>query len=53
VERETLLQALEKNQWNRTRAARYLNISHKTLIYKMEKFVLGAPESLTPDSNKS
>jgi two-component system NtrC family response regulator len=53
VEKEILLQALEKNLWNQTRAARYLNISRKTLIYRMEKFALGAPEALTPDSNKS
>jgi two-component system NtrC family response regulator len=47
VEKEILLQALEKNQWNQTRAARYLNISRKTLIYRMEKFSLAPPESLS------
>ena len=26
-----------------------VNISRKTLIYRMEKFALGAPELLTPD----
>jgi two-component system, NtrC family, response regulator len=40
VEKEILLQALEKNDWNQTRAAHYLNISRKTLIYRMEKFEL-------------
>lgn len=40
VEKEILVQALEKHQWNQTRAARYLNISRKTLIYRMEKFGL-------------
>ncbi len=40
VEKEILLQALEKCQWNQTKAARYLNISRKTLIYRMEKFSL-------------
>lgn len=43
VEKEILLQALEKNQWNQTQAARYLNISRKTLIYRMEKFSLAPP----------
>lgn len=43
VEKEILLQALEKHGWNQTRAARYLNISRKTLIYRMEKFGLPAP----------
>ena len=40
VEKEIIVQALEKHQWNQTRAARYLNISRKTLIYRMEKFGL-------------
>ena len=40
VEKEILVQALEKHHWNQTRAARYLNISRKTLIYRMEKFDL-------------
>jgi two-component system NtrC family response regulator len=45
IEKEILLQALERHQWNQTRAARYLNISRKTLIYRMEKFSLMPPES--------
>ena len=40
VEKEILVQALDKHHWNQTRAARYLNISRKTLIYRMEKFGL-------------
>lgn len=40
VEKEILIQALERHEWNQTRAARYLNISRKTLIYRMEKFGL-------------
>lgn len=40
VEKEILLQALEKHSWNQSQAARYLNISRKTLIYRMEKFAL-------------
>ena len=54
VEKEILVQALEKHQWNQTRAARYLNISRKTLIYRMEKFGLapvenGSPSALPPE----
>jgi two-component system NtrC family response regulator len=45
VEKEILLQALEKHGWNQTQAAKYLNISRKTLIYRMEKFSLTAPTS--------
>jgi len=40
VEKEILLQALERHHWNQTNAARYLNISRKTLIYRMEKYGL-------------
>jgi len=32
VEKELLLRALEKHGWNQTQAAKYLNISRKTLI---------------------
>jgi DNA-binding NtrC family response regulator len=38
VEKELLVRALEKHGWNQTHAARYLNLSRKTLIYRMEKF---------------
>jgi two-component system, NtrC family, response regulator AtoC len=31
VEKEILIQALERQEWNQTRAARYLNLSRKTL----------------------
>jgi len=37
VERELILRALEKFSGNQTQAARYLDISRKTLIYRMEK----------------
>ena len=37
IERELLLRALEKAGGNQTRAARYLDISRRTFIYRMEK----------------
>lgn len=37
VERELLLRALEKFDGNQTQAAQYLDISRRTLIYRMEK----------------
>lgn len=49
VEKELLLRALEKHGWNQTRAAKYLNISRKTLVYRMEKFGL-QPASERHDS---
>lgn len=47
IEKEILIQSLEKHGWNQTHAAKYLNISRKTLIYRMEKFDLLPP---TPSS---
>ena len=51
VEKEILVQALEKQNGNQTRAARYLNISRKTLIYRMEKF--GLIERSTSEKEQS
>ena len=48
VEKELIVRALERFNSNQTHAAQYLDISRKTLIYRMEKFGLrkesGAPE---------
>jgi len=43
VEKELILRALERFNWNQTQAARYLDISRKTLIYRMEKYGLARP----------
>ena len=40
VERELVMRALHKCHWNQTKAAAYLDISRKVLIYRMEKFAL-------------
>jgi len=40
VEKELIMRALEKFHGNQTHAAQYLDISRKTLIYRMEKFRL-------------
>ncbi len=37
IEKELLIRALEKFNWNQTHAARYLDISRKALMYRMEK----------------
>ena len=44
LEREVVMQALERNQWNQTAAARFLRIPRHTLIYRMEKYEIVAPE---------
>lgn len=48
VERELLLRALRRCDWNQTHAAKYLDISRRTLIYRMEKYNLRRE---TPDRN--
>ncbi len=47
VEKELILKALEKHNWNQTHAARFLNISRKTLIYRMEK------HGIRPEPNRN
>jgi two-component system, NtrC family, response regulator AtoC len=42
LERQALLQALERNGWNVSRAARALGITRDTLRYRIEKFDLSA-----------
>jgi len=43
IEKELILKALYKCDWNQTRAARYLDISRKTLIYRIEKHGIDKP----------
>jgi len=44
VERELILRALERFKGNQTHAAKYLDISRRTLIYRMEKYGLAQEE---------
>jgi two-component system NtrC family response regulator len=44
VERDLLKAALEKHDWNQTRAAAYLDITRSALLYRMQKFGLEKPE---------
>ncbi|MEI6208998.1 MAG: sigma-54 dependent transcriptional regulator [Desulfuromonadales bacterium] len=44
LEREVVVQALERNQWNQTAASRFLRIPRHTLIYRMEKYEIASPE---------
>jgi two-component system NtrC family response regulator len=45
VERDLIQRALEKFHGNQTQAARYLDISRRTLIYRMEKHGLSSPDA--------
>jgi transcriptional regulator with GAF, ATPase, and Fis domain len=42
-EKEIILQALNENNWNQSRAARILGISERTIRYKMEKLSIEKP----------
>ncbi|MBW4057036.1 MAG: sigma-54-dependent Fis family transcriptional regulator [Proteobacteria bacterium] len=44
LEREVVVQALERNQWNQTAASRFLHIPRHTLVYRMEKYDIVSPE---------
>jgi DNA-binding NtrC family response regulator len=37
IEKDLIIKALQKFNWNQTQAARYLDISRRTLSYRMEK----------------
>jgi DNA-binding NtrC family response regulator len=43
IEKELILRALHRCDWNQTRAARYLDLSRKTLIYRIEKYGIQKP----------
>jgi two-component system NtrC family response regulator len=44
LEREVVVESLERNLWNQTAAARFLRIPRHTLIYRMEKYGIVAQE---------
>jgi two-component system, NtrC family, response regulator len=44
LEREIVVEALERNDWNQTAAARFLRIPRHTLIYRMEKYAITSQE---------
>jgi transcriptional regulator with PAS, ATPase and Fis domain len=45
LEREVVVMALERNGWNQTAAARFLRIPRHTLIYRIEKYGIVAPNN--------
>ena len=49
AEREAILKALDETHWNRLRAAKLLNISYRSLFYKMHEAGL-AGKRRTPDN---
>jgi len=43
AERNAITTALEQTRWNRTAAARLLNVSYRTLLYKIEQYRMIPP----------
>lgn len=43
LEREIVVEALERNHWNQSAAARFLSIPRHTLIYRIEKYGILPP----------
>ncbi len=43
LEREVVVEALERNSWNQTAAARFLRIPRHTLVYRIEKYGIKSP----------
>jgi transcriptional regulator with PAS, ATPase and Fis domain len=48
VEKELIVRTLKKFSWNQTQAARYLDISRRTLIYRMEKYDIHKDQDDSP-----
>ena len=51
LEREVVIQALERNNWNQTAAARFLRIPRHTLIYRLEKYGIELPHGRSGEGN--
>ncbi len=49
LERELIVQALIKKNWNQTQAAKLLNVSRNSLIYSMQKY--GIKHEVPSDNN--
>jgi len=46
LEREAVVQALERNAWNQSRAASFLRIPRHVLLYRMEKYGIHKPQGV-------
>jgi two-component system NtrC family response regulator len=40
LEKQAVIDALQKNNWNQSRAAAFLRIPRHTLLYRMEKYAI-------------
>jgi len=51
VEKEVIAFVLKKTGWNRSKATKLLNISYKTLLYKIKELEIEPPVGDRPDSD--
>jgi DNA-binding NtrC family response regulator len=51
LDKELIVTALDRNQWNQTRAAEFLHISRNVLIYRMQKYRIGPYQNLPPNAS--
>jgi two-component system response regulator AtoC len=42
LEREIILRVLQANGWNRSKTAKWLKISYRSLLYKLQEFHIGS-----------
>ena len=48
LEKEIVIKALEMNNWNQVRAAKFLHVPRHILLYRMEKYHIKSPVSRDP-----
>lgn len=53
LEKDLIVEALERNLWNQTRAAAFLRISRNVLVYRMQKYRLGPYQDSPADASIS
>lgn len=53
LEREIVIDTLERNNWNKAAAARFLKIPRHMLVYRLEKFGINTPEDRSRQKRSS
>jgi two-component system response regulator AtoC len=53
LEREIMLKVLQANGWSRMKTAKWLNISYRSLLYKLQESLVRGLERKLPESENS
>ena len=51
LEREIILRVLQANGWNRSKTAKWLKISYRSLLYKLQEFQIGSSTDKDHDTS--